>query len=69
MLAGRKIGQVQELYSPGPPRRNTAQEAEAAIHPAESNAAPDSDAEQTEIRSARRVQVARARVYRDAKRA
>ncbi len=36
MLAGRKIGQVQKLYSPvSPEEEKRAQEAEAAIHPAE----------------------------------
>src|SRR5258706_4642444 len=34
MLAGRKIGQVQKLYSPvSPQEEKSAQEADAAIHP------------------------------------
>src|SRR5438477_11845104 len=41
MLAGRKIGQVQKLYSPVSPRReNRAVEAAAAPRPPEPNAGP-----------------------------
>src|SRR6266576_2946618 len=41
MLAGRKIGQVQKLYSPlTPAEEKQAQQAAAAIHPSESNASP-----------------------------
>src|SRR6266705_120813 len=41
MLAGRKIGQVQKLYSPvSPKEEKQAEEAEAAIHPPEANASP-----------------------------
>jgi ABC-type transporter Mla subunit MlaD len=41
MLAGRKIGQVQKLYSPvSREEEQRAQEAAAALHPAEPNATP-----------------------------
>ena len=41
MLAGRKIGQVQKLYSPvSPKEEKEAQKAEAAIHPPQPNASP-----------------------------
>src|SRR6266540_3548223 len=41
MLAGRKIGQVQKLFSPvSPEEEKQAEEAEAAIHPAEANPSP-----------------------------
>ncbi len=41
MLAGRKIGQVQKLYSPlTPAEEKQAQQAAAAIHPAEPSASP-----------------------------
>src|SRR5947207_15527374 len=41
MLAGRKIGQVQKLFSPvSPKEEKSAQEADAAIHPADPNASP-----------------------------
>src|SRR6266536_2227829 len=46
MLAGRKIGQVQKLYSPvSPKEEKQAEEAEAAIHQAEPNASPSMPAE------------------------
>src|SRR5207244_13169803 len=46
MLAGRKIGQVQKLYSPvSPKEEKQAEEAEAAIHPPEANASPSIPAE------------------------
>jgi len=46
MLAGRKIGQVQKLYSPvSPKEEKQAEEAEAAIHPPEANASPSMPAE------------------------
>src|SRR5881628_2872768 len=46
MLAGRKIGQVQKLYSPVSPKEEKhAEEAEAAIHPPEANASPSVPAE------------------------
>jgi ABC-type transporter Mla subunit MlaD len=81
MLAGRKIGQVQKLYSPvSPEEEKRAQEAEAAIHPPEPNAsmrtegsakagptpAPTPSKPRFEVRVD--VQVDKnARVYRDAK--
>src|SRR5215211_54426 len=41
MLAGRKIGQVQKLYSPlSSAEEKQAQESAAAIHPAEPGASP-----------------------------
>src|SRR3954467_961785 len=41
LLAGRKIGQVQKLYSPVTPEEDRrAQEAVAAIHPSEAGASP-----------------------------
>src|SRR4030088_1902083 len=41
MLAGRKIGQVQKLYSPvSPEEEKRAEEAEAAVHPPEANGSP-----------------------------
>src|SRR3989441_3352351 len=46
MLAGRKIGQVQKLYSPvSPKEEKRAKEAEAAIHQAEPNSSPSMPAE------------------------
>jgi ABC-type transporter Mla subunit MlaD len=43
MLAGRKIGQVQKLYSPlTPAEEKQAEQAAAAAHPAEPNASPSS---------------------------
>ena len=66
MLAGRKIGQVQKLYSPlTPAEEKQAQEAAAAVHPAEPSASP-SPSPRFEARVD--VQVDRnARLYRDAK--
>src|SRR6266480_4761751 len=41
MLAGRKIGQVQKLFSPvSPEEQKRAEEAAAAFHPADPNASP-----------------------------
>src|SRR6266516_7314145 len=41
MLAGRKIGQVQKLYSPvSREEEQRAREADAAIHPSDPNATP-----------------------------
>ena len=41
MLAGRKIGQVQKLFSPvSPQEEKEAEQAETAIHPPEANATP-----------------------------
>jgi len=71
MLAGRKIGQVQKLYSPvSPQEEKRAQEAEAAIHPPESNATPNPSPTPGKPRFEVRVDVQvdkNARVYRDAK--
>src|SRR6266545_4493070 len=81
MLAGRKIGQVQKLYSPvSPKEEKQAEEAEAAIHPPEANASPSMPAEASakagptatpgKLRFEVRVDVQvdkNARVYRDAK--
>jgi len=70
MLAGRKIGQVQRLYSPvSPKEEKQAQEAEAAIHPAESNTAtptPTPSKPRFEVRVDVQVDKS-AKVYRDAK--
>jgi len=71
MLAGRKIGQVQKLYSPvSPQEEEQAQEADAAIHPPESNASPSPTPTPGKPRFEVRVDVQvdkNARVYRDAK--
>jgi ABC-type transporter Mla subunit MlaD len=66
MLAGRKIGQVQRLYSPlTPAEEKQAEQASAAVHPSEPNASP-SPAPRFEARVD--VQVDKnARLYRDAK--
>jgi ABC-type transporter Mla subunit MlaD len=73
MLAGRKIGQVQKLYSPvSPEEEKRAQEAEAAIHPPEANASPSPSPIPTPAKPRFEVRVdvqvdKKARVYRDAK--
>src|SRR6266478_5031725 len=66
MLAGRKIGQVQRLYSPlTPAEEKQAQEAAAAVHPAEPSASP-SPSPRFEARVD--VQVDKnAKLYRDAR--
>jgi ABC-type transporter Mla subunit MlaD len=66
MLAGRKIGQVQKLYSPlTPAEEKQAEQAAAAVHPSEPNESP-SPAPRFEARVD--VQVDKnARLYRDAK--
>jgi ABC-type transporter Mla subunit MlaD len=66
MLAGRKIGQVQKLYSPlTSVEEKQAQQAAAAIHPPEAGASP-TPATRFEVRVD--VQVDKnARVYRDAR--
>jgi ABC-type transporter Mla subunit MlaD len=66
MLAGRKIGQVQKLYSPlTSAEEKQAQQAALAIHPPEAGASP-SPAPRFEARVD--VQVDKnARIYRDAK--
>jgi ABC-type transporter Mla subunit MlaD len=71
MLAGRKIGQVQKLYSPvSPEEEKLAEAAEAAIHPPEVNASPSPTATPGKLRFEVRVDVQvdkNAKVYRDAK--
>jgi ABC-type transporter Mla subunit MlaD len=73
MLAGRKIGQVQKLYSPvSPEEEKRAQEAETAIHPREANASPSPSPTLTPAKPRFEVRVdvqvdKNARVYRDAK--
>src|SRR5215472_18072195 len=66
MLAGRKIGQVQRLYSPlTPAEEKQAQQAAAAVHPSEPNASPSPS---TRFEARVDVQVDKsAQVYRDAK--
>jgi len=70
MLAGRKIGQVQRLYSPVPPaEEKQAQEAAAAVHPAPPGPSPG-PAGAAAPRFEARVDVLvdkNARVYRDAR--
>ncbi len=65
LLAGRKIGQVQRLYSPvSPEEQERAQEQEAAMHPAAAGATPAADQPKFEVRVD--VQVDKtAKVYRD----
>src|SRR5437867_9933026 len=71
MLAGRKIGQVQKLYSPvSPEEEKRAEEAAAAVNPPEAKASPSPSAPPGKPRFEVRVdvQVDRdAKVYRDAK--
>src|SRR6184192_2068556 len=71
MLAGRKIGQVQKLYSPvSPKEEKQAEQAEAAIHAAEANANPSPTATPGKPRFEVRVEVQvdkNAKVYRDAR--
>ena len=44
MLAGRKIGQVQKLFSPvSPQEEKQAEEADAAVHPPEAECEPEPD--------------------------
>ena len=66
MLAGRKIGQVQKLYSPlTPAEEKQAQQAAATMHPSEPNASPSPS---TRFEARVDVQVDKsALVYRDAK--
>lgn len=68
MLAGRKIGQVQRLFSPvSKEEERRAAEAAAAFHPPEPNATPE-DANKPRYEARVDVQVDRsAIVYRDAK--
>src|SRR5207247_7170542 len=71
MLAGRKIGQVQKLFSPvSPQEEKQAEEADAAVHPPEANASPSPTATPGKSRFEVRVDVQvdkSAKVYRDAK--
>src|SRR5437879_3925084 len=71
MLAGRKIGQVQKLYSPvSPEEEKRAEEAAAAIKPSEPNAGPNPSPTPSKPRFEVRVDVQvekNAKVYRDAK--
>src|SRR5947199_9587571 len=65
MLAGRKIGQVQKLYSPvSPKEEKQAEQAEAAIHPPEANARPSPTATPGKPRFEARVDI---QVDKDAK--
>ena len=68
MLAGRKIGQVQKLFSPvSPEEEKRAQEAAAAIHLPESSASPAPSPNQPRFEVRVDVQVDKnAKVYRDA---
>src|SRR6185436_14791581 len=66
MLAGRKIGQVQKLYSPlTAAEEKQAQQAAAAVHPSEPNASP-SPSPRFEARVDVQVDKS-AQLYRDAK--
>src|SRR5712691_3145593 len=69
MLAGRKIGQVQKLYSPvSPEEDHRAQAAAAAVHPPEPNATPALPSNKLRFEVRVDVQVDKsALVYRDAK--
>jgi ABC-type transporter Mla subunit MlaD len=69
MLAGRKIGQVQKLFSPvSPEEEKRAQEADAAVHPPEPNASPTLSDGKPKFEARVDVQVDKsARVYRDAR--
>src|SRR5881296_1639702 len=69
MLAGRKIGQVQKLFSPVSGKEaKRAEEAAAAIHPPEPNASPTPAENKPKFEVRVDVQVDKnAKVYRDAK--
>ncbi len=71
MLAGRKIGQVQKLFSPvSPQEEKQAEEADATIHVTEPNASPSPSGTPGKPRFEVRVDVQvdkSAKVYRDAK--
>ena len=69
MLAGRKIGQVQKLYSPVSHEEDRrAQAAAAAVHPPEPNATPTPPSNKPRFEVRVDVQVDKsALVYRDAK--
>jgi ABC-type transporter Mla subunit MlaD len=68
LLAGRKIGQVQKLYSPVTPEEDRrAREAAAAIHPADPDSTPTPANGKLKFEVRIDVQVDRsAQVYRDA---
>lgn len=68
LLAGRKIGQVQKLYSPVSPEEDRrAQEATAAVHPSEPGASPTPGSQKPRFEVRIDVQVDKsAQVYRDA---
>jgi ABC-type transporter Mla subunit MlaD len=71
MLAGRKIGQVQKLYSPvSPEEEKRAEEAAATVNPPEANASsspsPTPGRQRFEVRIDVQVDKS-AKVYRDAK--
>jgi ABC-type transporter Mla subunit MlaD len=69
MLAGRKIGQVQKLYSPvSPEEEKRAEKAAAAVQPPEPGASPTAPSNKPRFEVRVDVQVDKsARVYRDAK--
>src|SRR5881296_876558 len=69
MLAGRKIGQVQKLFSPVSGKEaKRAEEAAAAIHPPEPNASPTPAENKPKFEVRVDVQVDKsAKVYRDAR--
>src|SRR5205814_5002972 len=69
MLAGRKIGQVQKLFSPvSPKEEKSAQEDDAAMHPPEPNVSPTPAENKPRFEVRVDVQVDKsARVYRDAR--
>jgi ABC-type transporter Mla subunit MlaD len=69
MLAGRKIGQVQKLFSPvSSEEEKRAEEAAAAIHPSEPNASPTPAENKPKFEVRVDVQVDKsAKVYRDAR--
>jgi ABC-type transporter Mla subunit MlaD len=69
MLAGRKIGQVQKLFSPvSPEEEKHAQEADAAVHPPQPDARPTPSDGKPKFEARVEVQVDKsARVYRDAR--
>jgi ABC-type transporter Mla subunit MlaD len=69
MLAGRKIGQVQKLFSPVTPQEEKqAEEAEAAIRRSEASPSPAATPGKTRFEVRVDVQVDKsAKVYRDAK--
>ncbi len=68
LLAGRKIGQVQKLYSPVSPEEDKrAQEAAAAVHPSQPGVSPTPPTQRPKFEVRIDVQVDNsAQVYRDA---